>query len=122
MAFADPQSVTIGGNAKTLNRTYTGTTQGAFVEANGDNRLYVEPRVSKAGRSIRTATIGNSKVTADPLVSTTNIRVNATVRLVIDRPAQGYSDAEILDIVKGLIGWATASTDAQLKKLIAGEN
>lgn len=122
MAFADPQSITIGGSAKTLARAYTGTGQGTFLESGGDNKLYIEPRVSKAGRSVRTATLSNSKVTADPLVSTTNIRVNATVRLVIDRPAQGYSDADILDLVKGLIAWGTATTDASLKKLIAGEN
>jgi hypothetical protein len=55
-------------------------------------------------------------------VGSVNIRVNDYVSLNINRPSDGFTDADLLAQVKGFIGWLTASTDANLKKIIAGEN
>lgn len=122
MAFADPQSVTIDGTAYSCARAFTGTDTGKFVAADASYTLSVQPRVLRSSRTQRTAAMVNSKVTADPLVSTTNVRVSDTVRLIIDRPANGYSDAEVVKQVVGFFAWLTASTNANLNKLVAGEN
>jgi hypothetical protein len=44
------------------------------------------------------------------------------VSVTIDRPLTGATDADIEKDLLGLIGWLTASTNANLKKLVAGEN
>lgn len=122
MAFADPQTVTIDGTGNTLNRVMSGTQAGTFVSADTTLTMEVLPRVSNRGRTIRQASMKNVKITSDPLVSTTNVRVNDTIRLVIDRPSDGYSDDDVVKQVTGFIAWLTAGTNANLKKLVAGEN
>lgn len=123
MAFADPQSITVDAAAITLPRVNTGAALGQFTSADGAYQIQVGPRVLQGGkRTSRSAVIINTKVTADPLVATTNIRVKDSVRVVIDRPLDGYSDAEVLLQLKALIKWLTDGTDANAKKLIAGEN
>lgn len=121
MAYSDPQSVTINSIAIPLPRTLTGTTVGQFVSADRNTTLTVDPR-STAKRRRNTVRLNQQKVTADPLVSTTNVRVGDMVSFTIDRPFEGYSDAEVLLQASGLIAWLTAGTNANLKSLIAGEN
>jgi len=121
MAFADPQSITIDGSAHSLPRQYDSTGMGKFVEADGTYQLEILPRQGKSTKT-RTLRLRNSKVTSDPLVSSTNVRVNNLVTLTIIRPLDGYSDAEIVKQVAGLCAWLTASTNANLTKFVAGEN
>jgi len=122
MAFADPQSITIDGTATSLARVMSGTEVGTFVSSDTKLRLEVVPRVSNRNRTVRSAALKNVKITSDPLVATTNVRVNDTIRLMIDRPADGYSDAEVVKQVTGFIAWLTANTNANLIKLVGGEN
>lgn len=121
MAFADTQTITVDSAAVPMPRIFTSTGVGQFTSANGDVQLEVAPKNGKStkGRTIR---LRVSKVTSDPLVATTNVRVQDLISLTIVRPNDGFSDAEILKHVKGLFGLLTASTDAALIKLIAGEN
>jgi hypothetical protein len=121
VALSDPQSITIDGTAISLPRVYTGTKQGSFVSADGKTRLIVDPTSTKT-RNRKAIRLYQDKVTADPLVSTTNVRVGDMISLIIDRPLEGYSDAEIEKQVVGLLNALTASTNALLKKIIAGEN
>lgn len=117
--LADPQTITITGTALTLPRVLTGTELGRF--SNGTTTL--ETQTSRDSRRVRTVVrLKESKVTTDPLVSTTNIRVDDTIALNITRPVEGFSDADVLAQVKGFIAWLSASTDENLKKIIAGEN
>lgn len=118
--LADPQVIKVMTVDQTLPRTLTGTDEGRFV--NADNELDVQTTVQKNGRRRTIARFINKKITSDPLVSTTNVLVSDQITLTINRPVSGYSDADILDHVKGFIGWLTASTDTNLKKVIAGEN
>lgn len=117
--LADPQSITIDSAAISLPRVLTGTEVGSFV---GPNTELTVASTAKNGRVRTVARLNQSKVTTDPLVGSTNIFVNDSVALTINRPVSGYSDAEVLAQVKGFIAWLTASTDANLKKIIAKEN
>lgn len=117
--LADPQSITIDGVTKTLPRILTGTQEGRFADAN--TSISVES-TSKNGRVRTVARLHAVKVTSDPLVSTTNILVDDSIALTFNRPTSGFSDADVLAQVKGFIAWLSASTDANLKKIIAGEN
>lgn len=118
--LADPQSLTIGSATLTLPRKLTGTDLGQFRDT--DNVVEVQTTAQKNGRIRTVARLQQQKVTTDPLVATTNVMVSDTIALTINRPRNGYTDADVLAQVKGLIGWLTASSDAVLKKIIAGEN
>lgn len=118
--LADPQSITIDGTAHSLPRVLTGTELGRFVSADAATSLEIETQ--SKGRRRTVARLRIRKVTSDPLVSTTNVRVDDTVALTINRPIDGFSDSEIEKQVAGFITWLTASSNANLKKIIAGEN
>jgi len=45
-----------------------------------------------------------------------------SVYIVADVPLQGYSVTEQKQIVDGLVAYLTASTGAQVAKLLGGEN
>lgn len=117
--LADPQSITIDGAAISLPRTLTGTREGLFATQN--TRLSVET-TAKNARVRTVARVEQSKVTADPLVASTNVLVQDSVAITINRPSSGFSDDDVLKQVVGFLNWLTASTNANLKKIIAGEN
>jgi hypothetical protein len=122
VAFADPQSITIGTTpgVVSLPRVNTGSAVGTF--SNYDSKVDLEVSTSYGKRSRHVARLTYRKVVTDPLVSTTNVLASGTVTLTIDAPASGFSAAEQKDLAKALIGHLTASSDAALVKLIAGEN
>lgn len=122
MAFPNSQTITVGSETIALERVFTGSTTGKFQSGNGETYIEVTPAVSKDGRQHRVARLHQRKTTSDPLVGSVNIRVNDFMSFNINRPQDGYSDADVLAQAKAFITWLTASTDANLKKLIAGEN
>lgn len=124
MAFSDPQSITIDGTAYSLARTYTGTSQGRFVTADGTRQIEIIPPsggVTSSARRHSIARLRNTKIASDPLTAV-NVRVGDLISLNINRPSAGFTDAEIEKEVVGFFAWLTAGTNANLKKLIAGEN
>jgi hypothetical protein len=63
-----------------------------------------------------------SKLTTDPFDETQKVEVSASVYLVLDRPLAGFTNAELKLLVEGLTTFLTASTGANIKKLIASES
>ncbi len=122
MAFADPQSVTIGTTpgAVSLPRVNTGSDVGKF--SNYDSKVVLEVSTAYGKRSRHIARLTFSKVVTDPLVSTTNVIASGTITLTIDVPPTGFTALEQKDLSKALINHLTATSDAALIKLIAGEN
>lgn len=121
MAISDPQTVTIGGTAIPLPRVFTGTTVGRFSSADGRTEETFTPS-NNGGTIRRSVRIAQKKITTDPLVSTTNVVKGSTIVLNFSRDSDGYTDAEVLAQFKGLITQLTASSDALLLKILAGEN
>ncbi len=119
MAYTDPQSVTIG-SAYSLPRTGSGINSGTFSDSTGVAKLSVAHQYGK--RTRRTARVDFSKIAADPLISSQNIRHSASVYLVIDTPITGFTVAEQVQIITGLTTWLTATTNANATKLAGGEN
>jgi hypothetical protein len=62
------------------------------------------------------------KIVTDPLVSTTNVLAQGSVTLTIDVPPSGFSATEQKELAVSLLSFLTASSNAALIKLIAGEN
>lgn len=116
--FSDPQSVTISGSAKSLNRTTSTDSGSKFATA---DRAYRLDLVHTYGRRHRhTARFQSDTLVANPLVSGQNINQSCTVYLTIDVPP-GYDTATAKAVVDGVLANFTASSGANITKLLGGE-
>jgi len=120
MAFADPQSVTINAVAQSLPRVSSGTNSGAFSKDDGTVKLSVSHTYGT--RTRRLIRLDHSKIAADPLQASINVRLSSSVYLVVDQPATGYTVAEMKQIMDALTGYLTASSGARATQLLGGEN
>jgi hypothetical protein len=118
--FSDPQSVTIG-SAQSLARTGINSSSGVFTKDDQTVSLSIAHSKSKANRIRSTARIDFSKIIADPLVTGTNLRLSASCYIVLDKPINGFTVAEQVQLITGLTTWLTASTNANATKLGGGE-
>jgi hypothetical protein len=121
MAFADPQSVTISGSAKTLARVPSGkeTTIGKFSGDDGNTTLTVHQNSTNA-RFRREFRLTQRKVAADPITAV-NKELSASIILSVDEPNYGFTDADLLGLFTALKDHVTASTNAKLVQLLNGE-
>lgn len=120
MAYADPQSVTIGGSATSLPRTSSGQNTGAFGAADNSVLLTVSHQYGRRVR--RVIRLTQSKISADPLTPSTNVKNSMSTMLVVDTPANGYTVAEAKAVVDALVAYLSASTGARVTQLLGGEN
>lgn len=117
--LTDPQSVTINAIANSLPRTTAGVDSGNFTKDDGNIKLSVKHTYgSRFRRLIR---LDNRKIASDPLSTGYNKEYSMACYLVIDVPSVGYSLTEQKQIVDGLVGWLSASTGANLAKVLGGE-
>ncbi|DAD52205.1 TPA_asm: coat protein [ssRNA phage Gerhypos.3_21] len=122
MAFSDPQSVTISGSAISLPNTGRGLGIGTYSSNDGSLAMDIRNTQSGKSRSRRTIGVVSKKYAEDPTREGNSLPVSATVRLVVDTPAQGYTPADIEAILVGFIANLTASSNANIKKLLGGES
>lgn len=120
MAYADPQTVTINAVAQTLPRVSSGPNAGAFQKDDATVKLSVSH--SYGNRTRRVIRLDHSKVAADPLMASVNVRLSASIYMVVDLPPVGYSVAEAKQIVDALTGYLTATSGARATQLLGGEN
>lgn len=120
MAFADPQSVTINGSAKTLPRVSSGTNSGGFKTADGLDALTVSHSYGKRARHL--IRLDDSKIASDPLMSGQSLPVSMSAYLVVDVPLVGYDQTQQKYVVDALVAYLTASTGARVTQLLGGEN
>ena len=119
MALADPQSVTIG-SAISLPRTVTDKQSATYMSGDGVVNLVVNHSLPKARRRSFTR-VQRKKVTTDPLTDVKS-EIGAAISITIDRPAVGFTEAELIELVTGAFGWFTAGTNANLKKVLGLES
>ncbi len=120
MSYADPQSVTIAGVAVTLPRTGSGQDSGSFTSNDGLVQLTVSSSYGK--RTRRTLRLTHKKIASDPLLAGQSVPVSMTTYIVTDTPLTGYTVAQQKEIVDAFTAYLTASTGAQVTKLLGGEN
>jgi hypothetical protein len=118
MAFADPITVN-DGTAHTLARTGFSANGGTFRSADGLFDVAISHSYGKRNRTI--ARLNVKKIAADPLLAGVNVQASMSAYLVIDAPVTGFSSAEQVSEAAALCTWLTASTNAQLVKLVGGE-
>jgi hypothetical protein len=120
MAFADPQSVTINAVAQSLPRISSEKNAGIFQKDDTTVKLSISHTYGSRNR--RLMRLDHSKIAADPLVASTNVRLSMSAYLVVDVPATGYTVAEAKQVVDGLVAYLTASSGARVTQLLGGEN
>ena len=120
MAFADPQAIKIGGTTHTLPRVFTEGRKAEYTKDDGTVSLKIE--TAKNRRNRQTYRADTSKITTNPFDTSQNVEVSMSAYLVVDRPLVGYTNAEALDVVKGLLEALTEGTYADVVKLLAGES
>lgn len=120
MAYADPQTITINAIANSLPRTASGVNTGDFTKDDSTVKLSISHAYGKRNR--RTARVTHRKVAPDPLMPATLVPYSLSAYIVVDVPPQGYSIVEQKQIVDGLMTWLTASSGANITKLLGGEN
>lgn len=120
MAFADPQTVTINTVANTLPRISSGVNSGAFQKDDTTVKLSVSH--TYGSRTRRVLRLDHSKIAADPLMASVNVRLNMAAYLVVDEPSTGYTVTEAKQIVDALVAYLSASSGAAVTQLLGGEN
>jgi hypothetical protein len=120
VAFTDPQSITVNAVARSLPRILTGSSVGTFVTADGVTTLTVDPTGTKARRISKASVRENVNVT-DSVTGLISVQ-NHSFTIIANRPKTGISDTVAEQLASGLIAWLTAGSNANLKKILAGEN
>lgn len=119
MAFADPQSITIGGTATSLPRTSFEGSEGKFSAADGATSLRVAHAYGR--RTRRVIRVDSKKLSADPLNPNIMAPSSMSVSLVVDVPVQGYSVADQKAIVDALVAYLAATSGSKVTQLLGGE-
>jgi hypothetical protein len=119
MAFADPQSVTTSLGAQTLNRVKQGESSTTFQSTEGAFTLDISHNYGKRNRHL--AKLTWKQVTADPYRPDIYVPTSTSIQLIVDAPVDGFSSTQLADVADGLLDYLSASTNANLIKLITGQ-
>lgn len=122
MALADPLSITVDGKTIPLSRIATGDVSGKFTSSDQMTTVLVYPRTTAAGRKANVIQLRQKKVTTDPLVSTTNIEVEASVAVTVNLPPAGFTSTDVVNLYAALASLLSGSSNAVLTKLVNGES
>lgn len=120
MAFADPQSLTIG-SAVSLPRVLTDSQSAGYQAADQSASLQINQQATRAGRLRHNLQARRRKISTDVLTDVKSY-IDMGISVTIDRPAAGFTEAEALELVTAVTTWLTASTNANAKKLMGGES
>jgi hypothetical protein len=123
MGLADPQSVTLG-SAISLPRVVTGATNATYRAADGLAAMEVtQTSFIRKGepRSRSLVKVTRRKISTDVLTDVKSY-IDATIYVTFDRPDIGFTEAELIELLTGVNTNLTASTNANLKKVLGRES
>lgn len=118
--FTDPQSITVNAVANVLPRVQTNQSGAVYSKDDGNLKLTVSSAYGKRIR--RTARVDARKTAQDPLFPAQNTPYSMSAYIVCDVPPTGYTIVEQKQIVDALTAWMTASSGANVTKLLGGES
>lgn len=117
--FSDPYVVTIGGVAKSLNKLTTTDNGSKFATSDRVHRASFLHSYGKRQR--HTARKEFDSLTANPLITGQYVAGSMSVYLVVDMP-NGFDTTVAKAEVDGFLAKLTASSGADITKLIGGES
>jgi hypothetical protein len=116
--FADPQSVTVDGVAKSLPRVGVGPSSSVYSTADGNLRYTISHQNGRRNR--RTVRLDFRKIAADPLLDGVSREYSMSVYLVIDHPTIGFNNTEVEANAKALVDELAEA--GVLTKVLGGES
>jgi hypothetical protein len=120
MSLPDPNTVTISGTTTPLPRTSVDEDSSKYTSSDG---LIVMSANHDYGKRIRRLIrLDVSKLTADPFKPSENVKVGMSVYTVFDLPPAGFTNAEALAAFVGFNTNLTATSNANITKLLGGES
>lgn len=118
--FADPQSITIDGVANSLPRVANLDSGATYQKDDANVKLLITHTTGR--RSRHTVRLDHRKIAADPFQGSVNAQYSMSAYLVLDVPIIGYALTDAQKVVAGLTAWTTASSGANIAKLLGGES
>ena len=120
--FSDPQSLTINAVANSLPRTSSGVNSGIFSKDDGNVVLTISHQKTGKSRKRHTIRVDYRKLSADPFTTGHNLTYTMSTYLVVDHGDGELTNTEIKYVVDALTAYLTASTGANVTKLLGGES
>lgn len=118
--LSDPQTVTVDAVDQTLAAVTRGDLASTYRTTDGLYEFVVSHQEGKRNRI--TIRLNNEKIAADPLTAA-NQQFSMSTYLVVDVPANGvYTNTQIKNDILGLAAWLSASSAANLIKVLGGES
>lgn len=107
--FPDPMTgLSINSVAQSLPRVSMGDLKGIYQTNDEVFKMTISHTVQGNGRVRSLVRLDHRKIVTNPLDSSNDFDT-ASIQLIIDRPAYGFSVTEIDYDVQGLKGWATTA-------------
>jgi len=118
MAFADPQSLTIGGSAVSLARIVTNPTSSKYITSDGMHELEISQSGGNTLGSLVRLTVYKNVTLPGGAVK----RVPANVGITFKRDSVGsFTNSELVAELTTVVTWLSASSYANGLKLAARE-
>jgi len=73
----------------------------------------------RARRSVR---LNHSKISADPLFPTQNVRPSLSISVIFDAPLNGYTVTEVKAVWDGFAAQLAATSGAMVTQILGGQN
>lgn len=106
--LTEPISVTIDGVAHSMPRVSTQESKSIYVAADQNHTFTVSHQKTSANRVRSMVRIDERVVAADPLTAA-NKYESASIYVVFDVPAFGFSIDDVDDIARGFITWLSTA-------------
>ena len=123
MALTDPQKFKeAAGTEVTAPRVSTGDFKSIYETSDGLTKLTLSTTESNSNRKRHLLRIDVDKLATNVYEESKKQSVSMSAYVVIDRPVNGFTNAEAKKLVEGLVGLLSASTYSVTEKVIGGES
>jgi hypothetical protein len=120
--LADPQSITVSGSASSLPRTSAGDNTAVYTAADGNTQMTIKHTYTSKNRLRTLIRFGFRKISASPLITGTSIQYDDSISITINRDLTGYSPADVVAQMTGIVGLISASSYAFTTAVGAGQS
>jgi uncharacterized surface anchored protein len=118
--FTEPAVLTVGGSAKSLNKTGTNDFGSKYASADTAYRLTINHETTKT-RNRHVIRFDFDSLVANPLITGQNIPQSMSVWLAVNTN-RGYDSATAKAVVDALVAYLAATSGANVTKLLGGES
>lgn len=123
MALTDPQKFKEESETEVeAPRVSTGNFSSIYETSDGLHKLTVSTTETANNRKRHLVRIDASKLATNIYEESKKQEVSASAYLVVDRPVNGFSVAEMTKLVKGLVGLLSASSYSVTEKALGGQS